>query len=69
MYLTRFDLVATSGATGEATFDADPAESGAGGARDAVSLWTAGPPYQGTESAGTVSHPIMTTKQTRISLF
>lgn len=48
------DLVAVwvSGATGEETSDARPAESRAGGPGDVVSLWAAGPPHQGTDAAG-----------------
>lgn len=45
-------LAVVSGATGEETSDAGPAESGAGGPGDAVSLWAAGPPHQSTDAAG-----------------
>ena len=41
-----------SGATGEETSDARPAEPGAGGSGDAVPLWAAGPPHQGADAAG-----------------
>lgn len=41
-----------SGATGEETSDACPAESRASGPGDVVSLWAAGPPHQGTDAAG-----------------
>lgn len=43
-----------SGATGEETADASSAESGTGGARDAVPVWPAGPPHQGSDAAGRV---------------
>lgn len=51
------DLVAllVSGATGEETSDACPAESRAGGPGDAVSLWATGSPHQGTDAAGWVT--------------
>lgn len=42
-----------SGATGEETSHACSPESRAGGPGDAVSVWTAGPPDQGTDAAGT----------------
>lgn len=45
-------LCVCSGATGEETSDACPAESGAGGCGDAVSMWAAGPPHQGADAAG-----------------
>lgn len=41
-----------SGAAGEETPDAGPDESWTGGPGDAVSLWPAGPPHQGSDAAG-----------------
>lgn len=51
------DLVAflVSGSAGEETSDARPAESGAGGPGDAVSVWATGSPHQGTDAAGWVT--------------
>lgn len=46
----------SSGVTFEETTYACPAESGAGGPGDAVSLWTTGPPHQGTAAAGRMHH-------------
>ncbi|XP_067372251.1 uncharacterized protein si:ch211-218d20.15 isoform X2 [Channa argus] len=50
------DLTAclVSGTTDEETSDACPAESRAGGSRDAVSLWATGPPHQSTDAAVSV---------------
>lgn len=48
----QFAVCVPSGATGEETSDARPAEPGAGGSGDAVSLWAAGPPHQGADAAG-----------------
>lgn len=49
---SEMQIFVSSGAASEETTDARPAESGAGGPGDAVSLWTAGPPHQGTDAAG-----------------
>lgn len=48
----QFAVCVPSGATGEETSDARPAEPGAGGSGDAVPLWAAGPPHQGADAAG-----------------
>lgn len=50
-----------SGSTGEETSDACPAWSRASGFGDVVSLWTTGPPYQGTDAAGTVARGVTAT--------
>lgn len=45
-----------SWAAGEETSDARPAESWAGGVGDAVSVWAAGPPHQGTSARGRTNY-------------
>lgn len=53
----RTDLCCvSSGVTFEETTYACPAEPGAGGPGDDVSLWTTGPPHQGTDAAGRMHH-------------
>ena len=44
-----------SGATGEETFDACPAGSGAGGPADALPVRATRPPHQGADAAGGVT--------------
>lgn len=54
-WLKSMRLHVFSGAAGEETPDAGPAESTAGGLGDAVPLRAAGPPHQDADAAGGVT--------------